>query len=192
MQRRVGVLALLFAACVRPAAAQTAAVAPAQLVPGNGTYAISASVGGAVPGEDAFKSGWSLNVSGERYFTPRLSLRAQVGGTWWDISGVDEPASASPVAAIGNLAYNWQRGRFRPYATGGLGIYKFRFTEADLDSSETQMGLNFGGGTEYALRGRHAILGEVLIHSVAGSADSLFHDYTPWYWTLSVGYKHYF
>lgn len=191
MHRPVGLLTLLLAALVAaPAAAQTAPLM--SVVPDNGTVAVGASLGLAVPGEDAFKTGWSLGVYGERYFSPRLALRAQLTGTWWDISGFQDDGDASPVSVTGNIVYNWQRGRFRPYGTGGFGIYKFRFTEDDFDSSETQLGLNVGGGAEFALRDRHVITGELLIHSVAGSADSLFNHYTPWFWSLSLGYKRYF
>jgi hypothetical protein len=88
--------------------------------------------------------------------------------------------------------YNWERGKWHPYATAGIGVYKFRFTEDDIDSSATTVGFNIGGGAEYFLRLQDTLVVEVLIHPLVGAVESRFGQYTPWYWSISTGYKKYF
>jgi hypothetical protein len=179
----------LIAALSVPAEAQ---VMSAPAVPERGMWAAGALLGVAAPGDDRLAAGPALSVFGERYLSQRVSVRGMVGAAWWDISGAGDHNSVSPVSAQANVSYNWERGKWHPYGTLGLGLYKFRFTEDDIDSSTTAVGFNIGGGVEYFLRPRDTLMAELLIHPLVGDAGSRFTAYTPWYWAVSAGYKKYF
>jgi hypothetical protein len=188
MRQRTILLVLLLTASAVPTFAQSSV----SLASSDRKLAAGVSLGVAIPGEKLFGSGATLTIFGEKYLTPRLSVRGQLMTAWWKIDELDTEASASPLALGANLIYNWDRGRWHPYASAGFGIYRFGFTEADLDSSDTQAGLTAGGGVEIHLDTRSAVTVDLTLHPVAGSADSLLNDYAPWFSTLSVGYKRFF
>jgi hypothetical protein len=184
MVRRAVILIILLAGMARPAAAQG-------ITPDTGLWGLTVSAGMAAPTEDLFTSGLDVGVSLERYFTPRVSIRGQISGAFWDFKDFDED-SASPLAVTGNLVYNWEANALHPYVTAGLGVYTFRLTEANVDESDTNFGINLGGGLEYFLSDRDAVLGAVTMHAVSGNAEGTFGDYGTSYWTIVTGYKRYF
>jgi hypothetical protein len=171
------------------AAAPAAAQSFQGPVPDRHMAAVGVSFGVAIPGDDGLDTGPTLGVDGEYYLSPRISVRGQLTGAWWGITNAGDDNDVSPAALSGNLIYNWEHGVFHPYATVGLGLYSYRFTENDLDSHDTTLGINIGGGVEYFIDGRDAITGELLIHSVPGDVHSKFGTYTPWYWTVTGGFK---
>ncbi len=187
---------VMFAASAAPAAAQIVQARPlqsqTQAVPDRGMSAVGVSLGVSGPGDDRLENGLVLSVWGERYMTRRVSFRGMVSGNWWGVIDGPEEDGVSPISGKVNLVYNWERGKWHPYATAGLGVYKFRFTEDDIDSSATTFGFNIGGGAEYFVRLKDTIVVEALIHPLVGDVDSRFNSYIPWYWTLSGGYKKYF
>lgn len=173
-------------------ALSAAVPAAAQTVPDRGMSAVGVSIGVGAPGDDRLSNGLTVAAFGEHYLSPRVSVRGLLSGAWWDIIAAGDHNNVSPVSAQGNLVYNWERGKWHPYATAGLGLYKFRFTEDDIDSSKTTVGFNLGGGVEYFVRLRDTVVMEVLVHPLVGDVESRFSSYTPWYWTISGGYKKYF
>ena len=74
-----------------------------------------------MPFDDALSSGINLGAALEGYVTPRLSIRGQVAGPWFDIKGRPFEGSIKPMALTGNVVYNWEHGKWHPYATGGFG-----------------------------------------------------------------------
>jgi hypothetical protein len=191
------VLALVvLASSAAPTSAQVVQARPlqsqSQAVPDRGMSALGVSLGLSSPGDDRLENGLVLSVWGEHYMTRRVSFRGMVSGNWWGVIDGPEEDGVSPISAKVNLVYNWERGKWHPYATAGLGVYKFRFTEDDIDSSATTFGFNIGGGAEYFVRLKDTIVVEALIHPIVGDVESRFNSYLPWYWTLSGGYKKYF
>jgi opacity protein-like surface antigen len=193
MRRSVHVLAgaVLVAALATPAAAQTRRARQASPVPDKRMFAIGLSLGVAFPNEDFLENGWVLTAGGEYYFAPRVSARGNLSGAWHDIFGHSFDGTVKPLAINGNLVYNWEHGKWHPYATGGFGIYHYRFEESNIDSSETKTGLDLGGGIEYFFTRHDTLTGELLVHIVPGDLDSALTEYQPGYWTLSFGYKKY-
>ena len=187
---------VMFAASAAPAGAQIVQARPlqtqTQAVPDRGMAALGVSLGVSGPGDDRLENGLVLSVWGEHYMTRRVSFRGMVSGDWWGVIDGPEEDGVSPISATVNLVYNWERGKWHPYATAGLGVYKFRFTENDIDSSATTFGFNIGGGAEYFVRLKDTLVVEALIHPLVGDVESRFNSYIPWYWTLSGGYKKYF
>jgi opacity protein-like surface antigen len=159
--------------------------------PAEGTWAVGASAGVAIPTEDLFGSGLTAGVSAERFFSPRVSARGQLSGAFWNFTDFEDD-TASPLAINGTLVYNWDRGLLRPYLTAGFGWYNFRFTEAEIDESDAKFGLVLGGGVEYAFTGSDSVTGELLIHAITGEAEGTFAEYGAAFWSLTGGYKKYF
>ena len=187
---------VVLASSAAPTSAQVVQARPlqsqSQAVPDRGMSALGLSLGLSSPGDDRLENGLVLSVWGEHYMTRRVSFRGMVSGNWWGVIDGPEEDGVSPISAKVNLVYNWERGKWHPYATAGLGVYKFRFTEDDIDSSATTFGFNIGGGAEYFVRLKDTIVVEALIHPIVGDVESRFNSYIPWYWTLSGGYKKYF
>ena len=98
-----------------------------------------------------------------------------------------------PLYFDGNVVYNWERGVWHPYATGGVGAYHFN---SDIDPSisggDTKFGVNLGGGIEYFLTRHATITGEVLYHKVGEftSPVTTFGDGS--FWSFAIGGKKYF
>ncbi len=195
MRRSLVVLAVtaIAVAIASPVFAQTRAPRSAQRpVPDTGMGAIGLKLGVALPNETFFTNGLDLGASVEGYITPRVSLRGQLSGAWWDITGHSYTGSVNPIVLDGNIVYNFEHGVWHPYVTAGGGMYHYRFTEGTITSSDTKAGVDFGGGTEYFLTRRDTILGEVLVHVVPGQANGALSTYKPDFWTISFGYKRYF
>jgi|KBSSwiStaDraftv2_1062776.scaffolds.fasta_scaffold505051_2 hypothetical protein len=161
-------------------------------VPDAGMFAVGVQVGASLPNEPFFTNGFDLAASAEGYFTPRVSVRGQLSGAWWDIFGHTYSGTVDPVVLDGNLVYNFERGKWHPYVTGGVGMYHYRYTEGSTMSSETKAGFDLGGGAEYFLSRRDAVTGEALAHIVPGDAHGALSIYRPGFWTIAFGYKRYF
>ena len=176
---------VLSLAVAAPAAAQTR-------VPDRGMGGISFLVGGAVPTEEFLDTGFFLAVGGDFYLSPRLSIRAQLGGSWHDVDFGALDGKVSPMHLTGNVVYNWEHGKWHPYATGGIGWYRWRFGEGDGRPSDSKVGVNVGGGIEYFFTRRDTLVGDLNIHFVPGDMDSNIFSYDGRYWTIAGGYKRYF
>ena len=180
---------LLVSALASPAWAQTR-------VPDEGMFTIGLNAGFAQPTGDSLNSGLNLGASVERYFTPRVSIRGQLSGAWFE-DDLFESTTLSPMAFTGNAVYNWERGAWHPYATAGVGLYRFRLSDDEFDDlfddeAENKFGVNFGGGFEYFFTRRDTLTGEIQYHVIPGDMDGVFAGYDPSYWSFSAGYKRYF
>jgi opacity protein-like surface antigen len=162
-------------------------------VPDEGMVTVGLNVGFAQPTEDALNSGFNLGASFERYFTPRVSIRGQLSGAWFE-DELFEDVTISPMAITANGVYNWERGAWHPYATAGLGLYRFRLTDEffEEDETDTKFGVNLGGGIEYFFTRRDTFTAELQYHVIPGDMDGSFEDYDSSYWSFAGGYKRYF
>jgi uncharacterized protein YndB with AHSA1/START domain len=112
-------------------------------------FGVTLSGGVAIPTDDDLEKGWYMAVSGEGYFTPRFSIRAQFGGAFHDVEFGGADGKVSPVHITGDAVYNWEHGKWHPYVSGGIGFYTYRFGEGDDRPTDFEMGFNFGGGVEF-------------------------------------------
>ena len=187
-------IALAFGLSLSFGATQAAAQrrAPAR-APATDMWAVGGSIGVSVPTDPSLDSGFEIAGNIERYITPRVSVRGQIGTAWWDIVGRHFTGTVNPVFVTGNMVYNWEHGKWHPFATGGIGFYKFR-SEENLapDGSDTKFGANLGGGIEYFYTRRSTITGEGLYHAVGGFNTPLAAIPEGSSWTFTVGLKHYF
>ena len=93
-------------------------------------------------------------------YTPKsmpVSWRGEIAYNHNGISGVD--GNFSMLNLVGNavMPLGNKSGGIRPYAIGGLGIYRVKaavsFEGQDVSQSDTKMGLNAGAGLSFQLSG---------------------------------------
>jgi hypothetical protein len=161
-------------------------------VPDRNMFAIGLFGGLSIPSEDVLTSGGFIGVNGEGYLTPRISVKGQFGGTFYDVEGNGLDGKVRPWHLTGSLAYNWEGGKIHPYVSGGIGIYKYRFGEGDNRPSDTKVGVNLGGGIEYFFTRTDTLVGDLTLHLVPGTADSNIFGYHARFTTIAAGYKKYF
>src|SRR4051812_18817888 len=111
-----------------PAAAQTRR--RAIRAPAPGMAAVGVSIGADIPADETLDKGLDLAGTVEGYLTSRVSVRGQIGAAWWDIVGHRFTGTVKPIYLDGNIVYNWEGGAVHPYVTAGIGMYKFRSSEA--------------------------------------------------------------
>lgn len=162
----------------------------AQRAPAKGMAAVTLSIGASKPTDDTLDNGFDLALSLDGYLTPRVSVRAQLGASWWDVQHRGFTGSVKPVRFDGNLVYNWEGGAWHPYVTAGPGVYHFKATTGGVDGGDTKIGLNLGGGLEYFFHRRTTFTAEALYHAVPGF-DAPFATFDGSYWTINFGVKHY-
>jgi hypothetical protein len=193
----LSILALSLALGAAPASAQRrtrAQRAPARAsMPDAGTWAVGGSLGGSFPSDPSLDQGLDAAGTIEGYLTPRVSVRGQLGGAWWDITGRHFTGTVKPLYLDGNLVYNWEGGALHPYVTAGVGMYKYRSTESGVvDGSDTKAGFNVGGGLEYFFTRDATVSGEALYHKVGAFNTPLAVFTVGSFWSLSIGMKKYF
>jgi hypothetical protein len=186
-----GLLLSLLAAS--PAAAQRRTAPVARRAPAPGMIGVGASIGADIPADSALDRGLDVAGTIEGYLTSRVSIRGQVGAAWWDIVGHTFPGTVKPIYFDGNIVYNWEGGAVHPYVTAGIGMYKFRSTEAgSVEGSDTKAGFNVGGGLEFFFTPRATFTGEALYHKVDGFNTPLARFGDGSFWRLAMGMKAYF
>jgi len=154
---------------------------------------VGGSIGFTRPTDRFFDNGLGIAGNVEGYLTPRVSVRGQIGTAWWDIIALRNPGTIQPVYFLGNLVYNWEGGKWHPYATGGAGLYHFRFEDpVGVKGSDNNAGFNVGGGIEYFFTRYATITGEALYHKV-GDVNTGLHLFADGsFWSFMVGAKRYF
>ena len=171
-----------------PAAAQRRAP-----VPNTGMWSIGGAIGAGMPSDPSLGGGLDLAGNVERYVTPRLSIRGQLGGEWNDIVGRNFTGTISPVFLDGNVVYNWEGGVWHPYLTGGLGMYRYRSRETLVTGmTDTSLGADLGGGIEYFTNRRVTLTAEFLFHDINQIRTPLTTFNQGQFWTITAGVKRYF
>ena len=162
-------------------------------MPAAGSWAIGGSAGVALPSDPSLNKGLDVAGTLEAYLTPRVSVRGQLGGAWWDITGRHFTGTVKPLYLDGNVVYNWEGGAVHPYVTGGVGMYRYGATESGrADSTDTKAGFNVGGGIEYFFVRDATLTGEALYHKVGAFNTPLTVFADGSFWSLSIGVKKYF
>src|SRR5262245_27533676 len=179
------IVALLMVASAAPASAQ-------RRVPDTGMWAIGGSTGAAGPADPNLDTGAQLAGTIERYLTPRVSVRGQIGASWWDITGRHFGGTITPTYFDGNLVYNWEGGVWHPFVTGGIGLYRFHASEtATQDRTDSEPGVNVGGGVELFFRRNATLTTELAYHKV-GDIDTPLATFADGsFWRFGVGAKLY-
>jgi opacity protein-like surface antigen len=164
-----------------------------QNAPSAGTFALAASIS-PTKTESAFLDD-GLGFSGyvEGYLARWLSLRGQVGAAFWDIDGLSFDGTVRPVFALANVSVGWTAGDWRPYVTGGGGVYRYNYTEAGVDGENTKNGWNAGAGAEYFFAPSATLTFETQFHKVVQvPTNRATLGYKGSFWAFTVGAKKYF
>ncbi|HUC74730.1 MAG TPA: outer membrane beta-barrel protein [Vicinamibacterales bacterium] len=171
--------------------ATSASVAAQSRVPDAGMWGFGGSIGANGPADASLQTSLDLTGNIERYLTPRVSIRGQVGAAWWDITGRTFTGTVTPVFFDGNLVYNWEGGAVHPYVTGGVGVYHFHASEAALGGSDTKPGVDLGGGIEFFFHRHATMTGELTYHKIGAFNSPLttFNDGS--FWRFGIGAKVY-
>lgn len=170
-------------------------------VPAAGDVAVGGAIGIADPRHKNLDNGPLVSGNVEKYLTPRLSVRGQAGTAGWTLLGFQTlTGTIRPFFVDGNVVYNWEHGKWHPFATGGIGMYRFGYSQIlrsgvpEVTGSDTNLGVDFGGGIEYFFARRATIVGEGLFHKVGDVATpgALFHTGGGSFFSVTGGVKKYF
>jgi opacity protein-like surface antigen len=176
--------ALLFGLCV----ISPVAIAAQERAPHQGSTAVGMNVGAFAPFDDQFDNALVIGALYEYYLTPRLSLRTDLG---WTDPGLTRETDDSlrQIPLTFGLHYNWERIAWHPFVGAGVGVYFLQGKDngRTFGESETQPGVNLGGGLEYFFRPRLSVTGEGRFHAIADTRTGQ----DPSGFALTVGFKRY-
>jgi len=135
-------------------------------VPDTDMSAVSGNAGFYFP-KDIFETGATLEGTYEYYFSPRVGIRTGLG--WTDPNFEESGDSLRQIRWTVDLLYNWERGKWHPYVGAGFGAYflQHKFSGRSTGDSETQPGLNIGGGVKYFTSRTLTVKGEAFYHAIA-------------------------
>jgi len=157
--------------------------------PHEGSIGVGADFGLFAPADSAFESTIMLEGHGDFYLTPRWAVRLGLG--WADPSFERESTdSLRQVRIGGDLIYNWEGGRWHPFAGAGIGahILQQKDNGRDFGDSESKLGGAALGGVEYFFTRDTTLKGEARYQFVGDSRNG----YSPSGLALLFGMKAYF
>lgn len=177
MQRYLGAVAGLTLA-----AAAIAAPAQAQNVSDARTVRFGVQGGLSMPTGDfgdvaemGFLIGGMMDI---RPATLPVDFRIDLAYNRWglDDGGLDLDGSFSGLSLGGNVVVAIPtEGTVGPYVLGGLGMYRTTIEVEDEDESETDLGMQLGGGLNFRLSGFETFV-EARYHKIFGDTDA---DFLP-------------
>jgi opacity protein-like surface antigen len=130
-------------------------------VPDTNMIALGGDAGIFVPRDSSLDASPIIEGTVDFYVTPRLSLRPGVAFTDPPVSGIST-SSLRQVRLAFDVVYNWEGGRWHPFAGGGLGAHfvQPKVNDNAFGSQETKLGVSVLGGIEYFLNRRFSLKGE--------------------------------
>ena len=190
-----------------PAVAQAAAAI-------GGPVAIGGAFGGAVPTADRLDNGFYAGGGILVAIASHVSLDAGAGA---DHVAIDRPGFRSnlmPRFADLGLLFHWRSDPFRPFITGGLGIYRYTINVSSASLSDPTLrdelvalgltpsgrgsiqvrhdepGINVGGGFDYFFGRRSALTMDLRAHATRN-----FVEVAPFggvFVNIAIGFRQYF
>jgi hypothetical protein len=182
--------------------------------PFGGPVALSAAFGGAVPTADRLDNGFYVGGTVLLRMASHVALSVEAGA---DHVVIDRPGFRSDLmprfADLGVLVH-WRSDPFRPYLGGGVGIYRHTITVSSdafsdpalrdklvalglrpssggsIQMRHDEPGINLGGGFDYFLARRSALMMELRAH-----ATRKFVEVAPFggvFVNLAIGFRQYF
>jgi hypothetical protein len=183
--------------------------------PYGGRVAIGGVIGGAVPVGERLDNGFYAGATLLLSIASHAAVSVEAGANRVDVDRPGFRSDLMPRFVDLNLLVHWRRGPFRPYITGGVGVYRYTITvssEAFIDPAlrnelvalglnpavngapiETQhdeRGANLGGGFEYFFTRRSAVMMDVRAHGMRNFVQIAPFDGT--FVNVAVGFKQYF
>jgi hypothetical protein len=157
-------------------------------VPDTGMIAIGGDAGVFVPRDDLLDAAPVFEGTVDFYVTPRLSLRPGVSFTDPPLTREDTD-SLRQIRLGFDVIYNWERGRWHPFAGGGVGAHFIQPKDngTALGDQQTKAGVSVLGGVEYFLNRRVSLKGEGRYQHVEDTSG-----FDPSGVALTFGVKRYF
>ena len=132
--------------------------------PSHNTMAVGGNVGFHAMDTESDDLAANLEPYFEYYYTPRTSLRVMFGWAEPELQATPKRTLRQQRVLV-NFLYNWDLGRFRPFATIGGGAYFLQRREGgeSIGNRVTKPGGNIGWGLEFYLR-TFALRTEMNVH----------------------------
>jgi hypothetical protein len=200
--------AVLLSASAWPSAAQIPE-------PYGGRVAIGGAIGGAVPVGKRLDNGSYAGATLLLSIASHAALSAEAGANWVDVDRPGFRSDLMPRFVDLNLLFHWRRGPFRPYLTGGVGVYRYTITvsseafidpalrnellalgltpavnSARIETRHDERGANLGGGFEYFFSRRSAVTMDIRAHGMRNFVQAAPFDGS--FVNVAVGFKQYF
>jgi Outer membrane protein beta-barrel domain len=155
-------------------------------VPDQGMVAIGGEGGVFFP-DSVFESAFTFGGLVEPYLSPRVGLRGSVNFMEPGFDRESEDTLQQVRFGI-DVIYNWEGGKWHPFAGGGVGISMLELQDNGRElGDETEVGFNLLGGIEYFLNRRTTLKFEGRYQFV----DDVF-GIDPAGFALTAGIKRYF
>ena len=177
--------------------------------------AIGILFGGALPTAERLDNGRYAGATFTVSIASHLALSTEAGADWVDIDRPGVRSDLMPRFANLNLLVHWRRGAFRPFITGGVGVYRYTITfssdafidpalrdslvalglsptsrSTPIETRHDEWGANLGGGFEYFFTRRSAMLMEIRGHGTRNFVQIVPLDGV--FVNAAVGFRQYF
>lgn len=157
--------------------------------PDKGSIAVGGDFGAFIPSEGALAAGVALEGHADYYVTPRISVRFDAAWTDppFDRDGGD---SLRQIRFGGDAVYNWEGGKWHPFAGAGIAAHLVQQMDSgrEFGESETKVGGDVLGGVEYFFNRTATVKVEGRYQFVDRTALGI----DPSGFVLLVGLKQYF
>ena len=206
--RIVAVIAVLLCGSGRSSSAQGSE-------PYGGPVAVGGLIGGAVPVGERLDNGLYTGATVLVSLGSHVALSAEAGANHVDVNRPGFRSNLMPRFADLNLLFHWRRGAFRPFISGGVGVYRYTITvssEAFIDpvlrdkllalglsptstsvrieTRHDERGANLGSGYEYFFTRRSAVMMDIRAHAVRNFVQIA--PFNGDFFDVGVGFRQYF
>jgi hypothetical protein len=157
--------------------------------PAEGSLAVGGDIGVFIPTDELFGPSPAIEGHADFYVSPRLSVR--FGVNWTDPSFDRESSdSLRQIRIGGDFLYNWERGKWHPFAGAGLAAHLLQHKDngRSIGDGESKLGGALLGGIEYFTARTIALKGEARYQFVGETRN----NFDPSGFVLLGGVKAYF
>lgn len=182
--------------------------------PYGGRVALGGLIGGAVPVGERLDNGLYTSASLLFSFGSHVALAAEAGANHVDVDRPGFHSNLMPRFADVNLIFRWRRGAFRPFVSGGVGVYRSTITisseafsdpalrsslvalgltptsGARIETRHDERGANLGGGYEYFFARHSAMMMDVRGHVVRNFVQIA--PFNGDFFEAAIGFRQYF
>jgi hypothetical protein len=183
--------------------------------PYGGRVALGGLIGGAVPIGERLDNGLYTGASLLLGLSSHVALSVEVGANHVDVDRPGFRSDLMPRFADLNLLVHWRRGAFRPFISGGVGVYRYTITisgeafadpalrtsllalglsptstSARIETRHDERGANLGGGYEYFFARRSAMMMDVRAHVVRNFVQIA--PFNGDFFDAAIGFRQYF
>ena len=165
MMKKMLALFALSSAVSFAASAQTTSYKAAPVAGEKGHFAAGFAGGVIFPFGDGYDPGWLVDGSFDYYVSRLFAVRGSAG---YQHSSTNLGAAFTRASFLGSAVLQFDRGSWRPYVRGGLGLYA---VSPPVGSTRARLGLHGGGGLEWFLGLRTSLTTDLVLHILPSAED---------------------